>query len=322
MGLPKRPTHGTAGRVKVGSFAPSDTLPTPAIASRDLGISFDVGTSIYRSLGVSTLLEFYRKRKIPVTELEKTEGDFEQTGARGDTPLWTPRIASTEEEVIHRNEALMLFVWHFRDFFWRFGQAELGLTEKEAKAATKVTTEQSKALKICGFFANTTKHGKLDHFSEYPAFKKTPPVLGRVLVDYFAPSGKIAYATDLAGLIGHQCSEQLDFAQTVEIDNFEPDWDTRRAAEEAAWDWINLLKSYGRDLGVSRPIVTEEGVHVDFIGIGTSPKAIEARQVKLPEWIQCSPVSQEDFDRPVIWTGLFSLPPAWLPGPAEACRFE
>jgi hypothetical protein len=234
------------------------------------------------SLGLSTLLNFYQRSKVPLAELERFEDQFEHTGDFNDNPLWTPRIGRTEEEVRYFNAALLDWVWHFRDFFWLYAEKTLGLTREAARNLTANAVTNSDALKLCGFFANQRKHVEVTDFRSYPAFKARPPRLGEVSVHFLMDNGDTTYRTDLAGAEFHQSSSKFPFVQTVHIPGQR---DTRRVAEEASWEWISLLKANGVDLGVTKPQWFECRPVIDYIGMGTSPKAIAARCIQYPQGI-------------------------------------
>lgn len=252
------------------------------------------------SLGLSTLLNFFKRNSVPLTELQRFENQFEETGQFNGNPLWTPRIGRTEEEIRYFNDSLMDWVWHFRDFFWAYATKNLGITPQAAQALTKEVVASSEALRLCGYFTNLRKHVALVHFKDYPKFETAPPKLGGVWVHFVMDNGDSAYCTDLAGAEFHQASSQLPFIQTVAIEDFPGEKDTRRVVEEASWAWIELLRANGVDLGVTKPLWFECKCHIDFFGMGTSPKAIAAKYISLPDWMVGPEIKWEDLARSAV----------------------
>ncbi|MBS0198763.1 MAG: hypothetical protein JSR77_18605 [Planctomycetes bacterium] len=253
-------------------------------------------TDLYTSLGLSTLFNFYQKNKVPLNELEKLESQFEKTGEANGSPLWTPKIGRTEAEIRFFNIVLMEWVWNFRDFFLLYAKKNLGLSETAARAATKAVIAQSDALKLCGYFRNRQSHGEVTIFDQYPAFKTTPPSMGEVQVHHVADNGDTVYKTNHTGAEWAAVSTQLPFIQTVAILDFPGERDTRRIAEEAAWEWIGLLKNNGCDLKVTKPQGFKKDVIIDTFVFGATPKAQAARYIPYPEGLDAVPVEWNHLD--------------------------
>lgn len=247
------------------------------------------------SLGLSTLLDFRRKNRVPLDDLEQFEDHFEQTGVHNGEPIWTPRIAKSEDQIRYLNDGLMHFVWHFRDFFWVYAQRHLSMTRDQAVQLTKSREAGSIDLQICGYFTNKEKHEELDNFRSYPQFQTNPPRLGEVWVHFLMANGDVVYKTDFIGATQHQISERFAFIQTVEIEGIAGVKNTRRTAEEAAWEWILLLQSCGVAIGVSKPqwFACQPPV-VDFLSVGQ-------RYVPMPPDFTGTPIEWSDVLEPSVW---------------------
>lgn len=240
---------------------------------------------LFTSLGLSTLFNFYKKHKVPLSELEKFENQFEQTGETQGQPLWTAKLGRSGAEIRYFNQSIMDWVWNFRDFFWVYATKHLGQSEDDAGRATKNAVARSDALKLCGYFRNIDNHVELKRFKDYPSFETHPPKLGPVQVHFLAPNGDTVMATDYVGAEWLASTTAFPFIQTVLIEDFPGDRDTRRVAEDAAWEWIELLKALGCDLGTTKPQWFEERAKIDTIVFGATPKALADRFMQWPKGV-------------------------------------
>lgn len=226
------------------------------------------------SLGVSALLNFYDANSgdVPVTELTDVENQFEHTGRYKGGKLWTAKIERSEKQIRLYNRLMLDWLWHFRDFFWEYGQAHLGLKQHEAQALTKAVVDKSEALQLCGYFATERKHHVVRDFTPYPLLDKAnPPRMGPVRVRFLLSENTALMEADLDAAISMKVSSALPYVQTVKIEGLATSRDTRSVAEEAAWEWIELLKAHGVSLGVTRPPTRRFRHQIDHLQIGTPP---------------------------------------------------
>jgi hypothetical protein len=224
------------------------------------------------SLGVSALLNFYASHSFPVAELERFENEFEASGHYKEGTLWTAKLGRTEDEIRVLNVLVMDWVWHFRDFFWEYAQANLDLKQHEAQALTKAVVDQSEALQLCGHFTTERKHKVVRDFKPYPLLDKSnPPRLGPVRIRYLLSEKRAFMEANLEGAATLKSSNAFPFVQTVLIEGLSTERDTRCVAEEAAWEWIDLLKAHGVDIGVTKPQLREIPDRIDHIQFGEIP---------------------------------------------------